>query len=174
MSSQPEQHQGSLGRDFLTYLCYKSDECGGQFELPGGGEQFVLLLDGKIVFEDDRDIPPCTITYTGDDVTGDDLKQAIRSGKKVREARFRLEKGPQTWVFTLRADRFDIGSLKIDMPDSRDVDERFYGRIYSIEALNDLLDRYYEYFIGEVHGKDWKTAGYLRLQQWLGSGSRVP
>jgi recombination associated protein RdgC len=172
MHSRQEQPQGSLGRDFLTYLCYRSDDGGGQLDLPPRGEQCVLLLDGKIVFEDDRDLPPCTVTYTGDDVTGEDLKQAIRAGKKVREARFRVEKGAQTWVFTLRADRFDIAGLKIDMPDARDADERFYGRIYSIEALNELLDACYDHFIGEVHGKHWKTSGYPRLQQWLGSGGR--
>ncbi len=164
-----QQKQGSLGRDFLTYLCYKSDDNGGQFELPGSGEQFVLFLDRKIALEDDQEVPPNTVTYSGDDFTEKDLKQAIRSRKKVREARFRIDKGENTWVFTLKADRFEISGLKIDMPAVQDLDEKFYGRIYSIETLQSLLDACYEQFIESVNGKNWKTTGYPRFQKWLQS-----
>ena len=164
-----DQKQTGLGRDFLTYLCYKSDENGGQFEVPGSGEQFVLLLDGKIVLEDDQDAPPNTIIHSGDDFTDQHLKQALRSGKRVREARLRLEKGENTWMFTLKADRFEISGLKIEMPGARDIDERFYGRQYSIEALHGLLDAWFEHFVSEINKKTWKKAGYKDFQAWLKS-----
>ena len=159
--------QNSFGRDFLTYICYKSDEKAGLFEIPGSGQRFSLWVDGKIVMEDDSYSPPNTVSYSGDDFTNQDLKQAIRSGKKVREARFRIENGETIWSFTLRADRFEVSGLKIDMPRTDDIDERFFGRMLSIESLNSLIDTLYEYFIVEVYEKKWKTKGYLEFQKWL-------
>ena len=167
MDKEPLQKQSSLGRDFLTYLCYKSDENAGSVSFPGTGKNIFVWIDGKIVMEDDRDPPPNTVSYSGDDFTSRDLKRAIRSGKKVREARLRIEKGENTWTFTLRADRFEISGLKINMPGTDDLDERFFARIYCIEALNSLLDALYDYFIGKVHGKSWKTKGYPEFQNWL-------
>ena len=73
----------------------------------------------------------------------------------------------KTWTFTLRADRFEIAGLKIDMPAATDPEERFFGRILSIEALNALLDDLYILFVSEVQEKTWKTKGYREFQKWL-------
>lgn len=168
MDNESLQKNSSRGRDFLTYLCYQSDAKAGAINLPGsGGERFSLWVDRKIVLEDDRDPPPNTVTYSGDDFTNQDLKQAIRAGKKVREARFRIEKGENTWTFTFRADRFEVAGLKLDMPATDDVDEQFYARIYSVEALNTILDACYEHFVDQVCGKTWKQEGYPKFQEWL-------
>ena len=111
MDSQAPQQQNSLGRDFLTHLCYLSDASAGQIEVPGSGERLSLWIDGKIILEDDRDAPPNKISYSGSDLGSRDLKQAIRSGKKVRESRFRIEKGENTWTFTLKADGLEVSGL---------------------------------------------------------------
>lgn len=157
----------SLGRDFLTHLCYCSDALGGQFRSDATGEQFVILLDGKIVLEDDRDLPPSTLTYAGDDFTGQQFRQALRDGKKVREARLRIEKGENTWTFTLRADRLEIAGLKIDMPGAQTEEERLYGRMLCLEALCGVLDACFQDFIAEVQSDTWKKQGYATFQKWL-------
>ncbi len=169
MDKEQTRKSGSLGRDFLTFLCYKSDESGGQIENPATKEQFVCLVDGKIVLENDNDIPPCSITYAGDGFSERDLKQALRAGKRVREARLRVEKGENTWEFTLKADRLEVSGLKISMPPAREAEERFYGRMYSIEGLHALLDAYFEYFVGEINAKTWKNKGFKQFQDWLQS-----
>ena len=167
MSSRKEQSRQCLGRDFLTYLCYKSDDQAGAFEPEEPSQAFSLWLDGKIVLEDDRDVPPNSVAYSGDDFTNQDVKQAIRSGKKVREARFRIEKAENTWCFTLRADRLDVSGLKLDMPPSEDSDGQFFARIISIEALNDLIDALYKMFTAEFCSDTWKASGARRFQKWL-------
>ena len=167
MDNDDLKKQNSFGRDFLTYICYKSDEKAGLFEIPGSGQQVSLWVDGKIVMEDDRDVPPNRVSYSGDDFANQDLKQAIRSGKKVRDARLRIEKGENTWSFTLRADRLEISGLKIDLPGTDDIDEKFHGRMLAVEALNSMIDTLYEYFIVEVYEKTWKTRGYREFQKWL-------
>lgn len=163
--------QRSLGRDFLTYLCYLSDAQAGKLTLDNPAGECFVWIDGKIVLEDDGASPPSILSYTGDDFGAHDLKQAIRSGKRVKEARLRIEKGQNTWTFTLKADRLDITGLKIDMPGSTDPEERLFGRISCIEALNSIIDGMYSMFVNAVLDKNWKKGGYEAFQKWLHSRS---
>ncbi len=168
MNNDDTQKHTELGRDFLTYLCYKSDSQAGKFTRQGaGGVPFSLWLDGKIVLENDNDVPPNVASHSGDDFSSDVLKSALRSGKKVREARFRIEQAENTWIFTLRGDRFDISGLKCDLPPVDDRDQQFITRIISTEALNDLLDSLYEAFLQDIQGPSWKRTGYSAFQSWL-------
>lgn len=166
MNEEALKKQNSFGRDFLTWLAYKSDERSGKLEL-ATGETFSLWIDGKIVMEDDRPAPPNSVAYNGDDFTNQDIKAAVRAGKKVREARLRIERGENTWSFILRAERMEISGLKIDMPKAADKDEQFFGRIMNIESLNKLLDGLYTEFLMDVHGREWKAKGYRQFQKWL-------
>ncbi len=161
------QKQTGFGRDFLTYICYKSDKNAGVFAISSPDKQFSLWVDGKIVLEDDRESAPNAVSFSGDDFTSQDLKQAIQTGKKVKEARVRIEKGENTWCFTLRADSYAVSGLKIDMPRAEDSDEQFFGRMFSIEALNTIIDSLYIDFITEITAKAWKSKGYREFQQWL-------
>ncbi len=166
MNDEALRKQNTFGRDFLTWLAYKSDDRAGKLAL-ATGETFFLWIDGKIVMEDDRTAPPNSISYTGDDFTDQEIKAAVRAGKKVREARLRIERGENTWTFTLRGERMEISGLKIDMPKAADKEEQFFGRIMNIESLNKLLDGLYTEFLMDVHGREWKDAGYRRFQKWL-------
>jgi len=167
MDHEAARIQTSLGRDFLTYLCYLSDSRAGTLHLDHKGDECSVWIDGKIVLANDSTTPPSILAYSGEDFSANDLKQAIRSGKRVREARLRIEKGSSAWTFTLRADRFDISGLKIDMPGAPDPEERLFGRIISIEALNDIIDRLYGMFIHALHDPSWKKRGYAAFQTWL-------
>jgi hypothetical protein len=167
MDNSEGQKQTSLGRDFLTYLCYRSDSGAGIVDVSENVKQFFIWIDGKIVLEDDRGTPANTVSYSGDDFSTADLKQTIRAGKKVKEARLRIECGETIWAFTLKADRLEISGLKIDMPRTNDPDERFFDRILNIEALNNLLDDIYKQFLFDVSENRWREKGYQEFQKWL-------
>ena len=154
-------------RDFLTYLCYRSEAQEGKFELPGIDGTFFLWVDGRIVLEDDSEVPPDTVAYSGDGFSGHELRQALGSGKRVREARFRIEKGENTWLCTVRADRLAVSGLKIDMPPVTDRDEQLYGRLYSVEALNTIIDACYAMFCAAVYADTWQEEGYPAFQEWI-------
>ena len=164
MDEQANKH-AVIGRDFLTWLYYTSDSRAGRIE--ASGELFELWIDRKVVLEDDSIEPPSCVSFSGDTFTSEDLRAAIRSGKKIREARFRLEKAENTWCFTLRADRLEVASLKIDIPNADDIDERFHGRIIALSALNDFLDTCFGTFLDTVLNKKWKSDGSREFQSWL-------
>ena len=164
MDEQHSKH-AVIGREFLTWLYFQSDSRAGRVE--ASGELFELWLDRKVTLEDDSIDPPSCVSFSGDTFTSEDLKTAIRSGKKIREARFRLEKGENTWCFSLRADRLEVAALKIDLPGAEDIDERFHGRIIAISALNDFLDTCFGIFLDSVLSKKWKSGGCKEFQTWL-------
>lgn len=160
-----QQVKQRIGREFLTWLYFQSDSRAGRIE--AAGEIFELWLDRRVVLEDDSLEPPSCVSFSGDTFTNEDMKNAIRSGKQIREARFRLEKLENTWCFTLRADRLEVASLKIDLPGADDIDERFHGRIIAISALNDFLDTCFTHFLDSVLSKKWKSGGLKDFNAWL-------
>jgi recombination associated protein RdgC len=160
-----QQNKQRIGREFLTWLYFQSDSRAGKVEAVG--EMFELWLDRRVVLEDDSLEPPSCVSFSGDTFTNEDMKAAIRSGKKIREARFRLERAENTWCFTLRADRLEVASLKIDLPGADDIDERFHGRIIAVSALNDFLDTCFTRFLDSVLSKKWKSGGFKDYKAWL-------
>jgi len=168
MSGATIKANSALGKDFLTYLCYLSDSRNGVFEIAGKGT-FQVWLGDKIVLQDEADTPPNSISFVGRDFTADDLKQAIKSGKKVTEAQFRIDKDETSWSFTLRAQRFDIASLRLNTPQFKadDSEARFYSRMLVIEELNEILDGLYYQFLHDVTEKNWETEGYKKFREWI-------
>jgi hypothetical protein len=168
MDNETVNKQRRLGKDFLTYLCYKSDEQEGLFDIPGHS-RIHLWIDSKIMLEDDSGMTPSTIAYSGEGFTADDLKQAIRSGKKVTEARLKIEKDEGSWTFVLKASTFEISGLRIYPPPfkSNDPDGQFYLKMLSIEQLNSMLDELYYLFLKNMTGKTWEHEGYEKFQSWV-------
>jgi len=168
MSSDAIKANSSLGKDFLTYLCYMSDERNGMFENAGKGT-FQVWLGDKIVLQDETDTPPNSVSFSGRDFTADDLKQAIKSGKKVTEAQFKIDKDETSWSFTLRGQLLDIASLRMNTAQFKadDSEARFYSRMLVIEELNDILDELYYQFLHDITEKKWEAEGYKKFKEWV-------
>lgn len=157
-----------LGKDFLTYLCYKSDEQNGLFKITGKGTLHLWLGD-KIILEDDAATPQNSVTYTGRDFTAEDLKQAIKSGKIVSEAQFKIDKDETAWSFTIRARQLDVVNMRMSTPQFKtdDSDSQFYTRMMVIDELNEMLDELYYQFLHDIGDKNWKKDGFKKFLDWV-------
>jgi hypothetical protein len=167
MGTDTVKHNNQLGRDFITYLCYKSDSSQGSLEC-AGVKSIHLWIGDKVLLADDN-TPPNSISYSGEYFTGADLKQAIRSGKKVIEAQLRIEADETACTLTLRGERFDIVNLRIQSSGAatEDGEAQFYVRILCIERINAILDDLYYQFLRDVSGNSWEHEGYQKFQTWL-------
>jgi hypothetical protein len=167
MSADTVKQNNQLGRDFITYLCYKSDENEGLFKTSGARRLHVWVGD-KVLLADDN-TPPNSIIYSGEHFTGADLKQAIRSGKKVTEAQFKMETDEVACAFMIRGERFDISNLRIlsSASGADDSEAQFYARMLSIEQINTVLDDLYYQFLSDISGKLWEQEGYQKFHAWL-------
>jgi len=167
MSADTVKQNNQLGRDFITYLCYKSDDNEGLFKISGAQRLHVWVGD-KVLLADDN-TPPNSIIYSGEYFTGADLKQAIRSGKRVNEAQFKMETDEVACTFMIRGERFDISNLRIlsSASGADDSEAQFYARMLSIEQINAVLEDLYYQFLSDISGKAWEQEGYQKFQIWL-------
>jgi len=165
-ADKPEQLKDASG-EFLTYLCYKSDAQAGAVQLDGPQQGCTIWVDGKIVFEDSSGNAPSTIAYSGDGFGSHDLKQALRAGMRVCQARLRIEMQENSWTCTLKAGTAEVAAMKLAMPAADNTDEQLLARMLCVERFNELLDALYGLFIEEVYGSSWKSSGYRQFQQWL-------
>jgi hypothetical protein len=100
-------------------------------------------------------------------------REALRQGKKIREARLQLTRDAATWEFTFKADRFQFQSLK--MPVVMDLDEqqdnrdgRILERIYLLETVVRVMDQLFMLFASLRLSDAWQQERN-RMEKWLQS-----
>ncbi len=150
------EEKGFLGREFLTWLWYKSEQRGGLVEIPGSGdvavsfERFIILDSGEGTARE-------TVTCKGLSAELREAKTGLSLGKKVARAHLRLGRDDDQWLLTVDSKTLDISSLRIRRglsknPDQEDDDlalearviERAYMLFRACETLDLLLKSFLE------------------------------
>jgi recombination associated protein RdgC len=102
-------------------------------------------------------------------------REALRRGKKIKEARLQLTRDAAAWEFTLKADHFQFQSMKMpvvmDMDEEQDNrDGRVLERIYLIETVVRSMDRLFALFVSLRLPENWQQER-MRMEKWLQSSS---
>jgi len=97
-------------------------------------------------------------------------KEAVRQGKKIKEARIRLGRDAAKWEFTFKADTFQFQSMKLPVPMDMDEEEEDKGgrvleRIYLIEAAVKTMDDLFAQFHHLRLSEGWPTEA-SRMETW--------
>jgi hypothetical protein len=169
-----EIDQRSLGREFLTWLWFKSEERNGMILIPGIGETEIHMVRRLVLESGDGEYSE-SVVCQGMHADLKEGREALRRGKKIKEARLQLTRDAATWEFTLKADRFQFQSLK--MPVVMDLDEeqdnrdgRVLERIYLLETVVRIMDRLFALFVSLRLPESWQKER-LRMEKWLQSSS---
>jgi len=99
-------------------------------------------------------------------------KEALRQGKKIKEARIKLGKDEDNWEFTLKADRFSFQSLKLPvmtdkLDDSEDRDGAIIERVYLIETATKTMIQLFRLFLDLRLSPRWLSSEAPRIKNWL-------
>jgi hypothetical protein len=98
-------------------------------------------------------------------------KEAIRQGKKVKEAGIKLHCDQNEWEFNFKADTFYFQSLKMPVVDwqetPEDPDASLLERIYLIENAVKTIDKIYESFLAVRFSPKWAENEKPMLNKWL-------
>ena len=167
-----ESLDGSLGRDFLTWLWFQSDVAPSFFRTEDG-QSFLVSMEKRVTVTSFCG-PERETTSMATWVPGESLLEArvgLRRGKKVTRALIHLTKDDFVFDVSVKAADFSLNSLKtpkIDKSDRDDPDALFLEKVFLIETAITLLDSLYRQFLGLRLDEDkWdKTTG--EMMKWMG------
>lgn len=159
-----------IGREFLTWLWFKSEERNGRIALRNQ-EEIELRFLKRISLEAGEGEYSQGVVCHGIHAELKEGKEAIRQGKKVKEAGIKLTHDQNEWEFSLKGDSFDFQSLKMPQTDWQETSEDPSGglleRIYLIENAVKTMDALYESFLKIRFSSLWKEKEIPLLNKWL-------
>ncbi|MEN6375356.1 MAG: recombination-associated protein RdgC, partial [Smithella sp.] len=147
-----------IGREFMTWLWFKSEERNGRISLSPNDEVELNFLK-RIVLEAGEGEYSQGVVCHGIHAELKEGKEAIRQGKKVKEAGLKLMQNQNEWEFALKADNFYFQSLKLPMADWQESDDdpsgKMLERIYLIENAAKAIDQLYNLFLKIRFSPQW-------------------
>jgi recombination associated protein RdgC len=160
------------GREFLTWLWFKSEERSGRIALEGQ-EEIGLAFVRRMVLESGAGDYSESVACQGQHALMLEGKEALRQGKKIREARLSLEIDSMEWEFTFKADLFQFQSMKLPAP-SEEFDEnsaleeegRLLERMFLVERAIGTMDHLFAFFMGLRLSEGW-PAEAARMEIWM-------
>ncbi|MFP4167747.1 MAG: hypothetical protein ACLFSY_02730 [Desulfonatronovibrionaceae bacterium] len=170
MDLQKAATSGSmLGREFLTWLWYKS-ETGNGFFRTAGGEDFMVYISQKVTVESGEDDSRDKTVSSGVMSELREARLGVASGKKVVQATFKLEQNSDEWQVQLSADDFSVSGLKTPKVDTRmkegdDPDALFLEKMYLVHKAQGFVDELFRQFLGLRLDQSW-PAEAAAVQHW--------
>jgi len=162
-----------LGREFLTWLWYKTEERGGGVFVPGIGD-VEIVFTRRIVLEAGEGEYSETVQCQGLHANLKEGRAALREGKKVKEARLRLSKGEFQWEFTFKADEFRFQSLRLPQmmalgEESDSLEGRILERVALVQEAMETMDSLFYSFLDERSKPDWRSEQLPKIKRWIES-----
>jgi hypothetical protein len=160
----------TVGREFLTWLWFKSEERNGTVLIPGADEYGIIFLRRLVLESGDGEYAE-TVVCQGMHADLKEGKEALRQGKKITAARLRISHDTTEWEFTFKADRFHFQSMKLPtLPENNgeeiDREGQLLERISLIEKAAGIMDLLFGSFLNVRHSGDWGTE-QSRMQKWI-------
>ena len=158
------------GREFLTWLWFKSEERGGIIQIPDRYEVELIFLQRLVLASGDGEYSE-TVVCQGLHSDMKEGREALRQGKKIKEARLRLTNDATKWEFTLKADYFQYQSLKLPATIASDEEPDREGqnmeRIFLVETALETIDKLFAAFSSLRLSSQWENEELPRMRKWL-------
>lgn len=158
-----------LGQEFLTWLWFKSETQGGNFATRDG-EAYCMYVEQRVSVQGGEGETKETATVAGNMSELREARMGLATGKKVNRALVRIERDPENWMVSLKAEDFVLGSLKtpkVEKPEEDDdPDAAFLEKMYLIETCLKFIDEAYAAFLQMRLSPDWKEE-VENIRQWL-------
>lgn len=136
---------GTLGPDFLTWLCVhtRRGDLGPVPSEPG----LQVMLMGPMLFTSETG-EATKMTLAGDEAaSAPEVDAALRQGKRLMRTKMDFTVMDAKYVFTLDAETFDLRSIKLPVPKLPDLDEYLTMRVQATQHLARLVSELFEQFL---------------------------
>ena len=165
-----QAQDAALGREFLTWLWYKSESKGGIFAGPDNLD-FALFVEQRVSVQGGEGESLETATVSGRMSELREARLGLTTGKKVSRALLRLERDAEAWQLTVKAEDFSLSGFKTPKVETRteegdDPDALFLERIFLLDKALGFLDHIFAGFVRLRLAPEWaeECAG---IRTWL-------
>ena len=161
-----------LGPEFLTWLWYRIDETGGDFQWPDLGRYGMMVGESLVLDGDELDA-------TKDSFRGGAPAEAVEAGaalaaaKKVSQMRVLVARDEAEWRGTITAATLDVGGLKVPKTEAKDAHEVLDDQLSGLEEWIKVQDRLFKDFLVLRLGPEWRQH-VEAVRTWVASHRGEP
>ncbi|MCB9787736.1 MAG: hypothetical protein H6744_13720 [Deltaproteobacteria bacterium] len=155
-----------LGREFLTWLWFRSERQEGLFSLDDE-RTIEVWFDARLTLEALGDIKEQNVIKSESPTETEEARASLQTGKQVKEARLRVVFDQKQWTATIKADDLSLHGLKIPAVLSREEDDQVYERFDLLEEIEDLIDALFRLFrVIRLDDDAWR-AEVADIREWV-------
>jgi recombination associated protein RdgC len=160
-----------LGEEFLTWLWYRLENEGGEFDL-GEGRIVGVALDDFIVFAPRDDDETEQTLRKGVPTRSAEARAGLRSGHRLKKAKLTLAMSELVWSFTLDASTMGLRSIRLPDDDeaAESPEERSRERAANFLLLHDLVGALYRQFLALRLRTDYLSTDAETQASWMAAG----
>ena len=160
-----------LGEEFLTWLWYRS-ETADSLDLGALGSIAVETGDSLILRGGDEQ-DAIQVSLKGELASASaEARAALREGKRVWKAKFRLRQGDFVWPCALNSDSLGFTGVGLPVPKGVPMPDGLIMRAEKLEEFAQILFRLYELFLEErLPEKAWKKLE-SKMRDWVSENEK--
>lgn len=160
-----QTNRNFLGREFLTWLWFKSETQNHKIKVKDLGE-FQLFIDNKIILSSASGSVRENSLKGNSPAYAKEASAALSAGKMLSEAKFILQNQELHWSFAISAEDLSLRSVRLPNVTKESSKEHFGQRIVYGRMLSDIIDTLYKEYMDLRLTTAFKQEVTL-IEEWL-------
>lgn len=158
-----------LGREFLTWLWFKSEAQAGHFDIDD--QTIELWIGNRVVLADSDDTEQ--VVCKGENSELEEAKRALSQSKKVCIANYKFYKDDAEYSFTLDSKMFNFKNLKTPKIElnKEDPDGLFFEKVFLMQQVIDIVEKLFAEFMN-VRTSNWAQETEA-IKDWYNTESEI-
>lgn len=159
-----------LGKEFLTWLWFKTDQQEGLMNIDDGGPAAEVWLTDRLVMSGAGQGADKVAIRAEDPTFSQEARTALRLGKKVEQARLRIVRSQREWTVSIKGEDLSLGAIKIPAVLTREEDEKLRERLSLLDQLDAMVTALFLGFLQlRMDPEKWPHE-LAQMQHWVKVG----
>ena len=157
-----------LGEEFLTWLWFRIETEGGEFDL-GRDRHIGVTFDDFIAFAPLENDETEQTLKKGSPSRCAEASAALRNGRRLTRARLVLAQGDLMWSVVVDGPTLNLLSARLpdDDPEAESAEERSLDRIANFATLQEYVAALYRIFLRERLAPDYLEGAGAQQATWM-------
>lgn len=161
-----------LGREFLTWMLWRSESGDALVDFEGSG--LVVLYTGRVILRGINGDVTEMAARGAMAPYSEQVRHSLDRGLLIHQARLRLTHGEKVYEVTLDAEFLDIRAAKLPDLLSEEEDDKLMERLYLTEQLSDMVDALVQSFLAVRASRNWSKKVVPAMKSWMRGEDEAP